>query len=76
VDRALELAGLVTGSDKTGHQLEMMAIEFRSTYESIGGEYSKTKIVSSIISRLQSLMKIKFQGSVTDLESGEIIIEG
>ena len=75
VERALGLARRMTGSESRSYHLEMIAAEFRATYESESEEYPKAKIVASVLSRVESSMRIKLQGSVVDSETGEILIE-
>jgi hypothetical protein len=41
--RALELAGLITGSESRGYQAEMIAAEFLATYESMEEETSEAR---------------------------------
>jgi hypothetical protein len=75
VERALELAGRMTNSDKRGNQLEMVCAEFRGTYESEDAEFSKARIITGLLGRIQAVMKVKFIGDVVD-ETGEILVEG
>ena len=75
VERALELSRKLTGSDSRSYQLEMISAEFRATYEVSDAGFSKAKIVSSILSRFEVVQKVKFHGDVTDLETGEILVE-
>jgi len=75
VERALEISRRLTGSDSRSYQFEMIAAEFRATYEASDMDFSKAKILSNIISRLEVVQKVKFRGDITDLETGEILIE-
>lgn len=75
VERTLELAYRMTGSDKRGNQLEMVCAEFRGTYESEDGEFSKKKIVSDLLNRIGVVIRVKFVGEVIDVETGEILVE-
>jgi hypothetical protein len=74
INRALEIARKMTGSDSRSYQLEMICAEFRATYESDDG-IGKAKLVSGLLSKIQSTLKIKFTGEVTDVETGEILVE-
>lgn len=74
MERGLELAGRRTNSDKPGNQLEIMAIEFRATYESPDAEFSKKRILSGLLGRIAAIMKVTFTGEVIDEETGEILL--
>lgn len=76
VERAFELAKEVTQSDSRGVQFVAMAEEFRSTYEHESGDFDKHRIVAGMLKRIESLMKVKISGDVTDAETGEVIREG
>jgi hypothetical protein len=75
VERALEISRRLTGSDSRSYQLEMIAAEFRATYDVSDMDFSKTKIISNVLSRFEVVQKVKFRGEVTDLETGEILVE-
>ena len=72
IERAHELAREVTQSDSRAVQLEAMAEEFRATYEHESGDFKKARIVSGVIRRLESIMKVKVN-EVVDVETGEIL---
>jgi hypothetical protein len=72
VERALELARKLTGSDSRAYQLEMICAEFRATYESDDG-ISREKVVAGLLSKIAAIMKMKFVGEILDEGTGEII---
>jgi hypothetical protein len=72
VERALDIARQMTGSESRGYQLEMVCNEFRITYENAEEEYPKVRIVQEIIARFEATFKVKV-GEILDLETGEII---
>lgn len=72
VERALEIAQRMTGSESRGYNLEMIAADFRGTYEAQDGEYTKARIICGLIGRIEAVMKIKI-GEAVDAESGEIL---
>jgi hypothetical protein len=74
VERALELARRITGSESRGYQLEMVCTEFRVTYEAVDEDYPKVKLGSDLIGRIESLLEVKFSGEVLDLKTGEILV--
>ena len=73
IERALELAGKITNSDARGYQLEMMATEFRSTYEEADNGFPKNTIVKNIIERIEAVLNVKVEGSVVDKTTGEML---
>jgi len=75
VERTLELAGRMTGSNSRGYQLEMVCADFRGTYESPDGEFLKGRIISDLLRRIEAVMKVKFKVEAVDVETGEIIFE-
>jgi hypothetical protein len=75
VERTLELAGRMTGSDSRGYQLEMVCADFRGSYESPDGEFLKGRIISDLLRRIEAVMKVKFKVEAVDVETGEIIFE-
>jgi hypothetical protein len=75
IERALELARRLTVSDSRGYCLEMICADFRGTYESEDGDFSKVKIISGLLSRIEAVMKVKFKVEAVDVETGEIIFE-
>lgn len=75
VERTLELACRMTGSDSRGSQLEIVCVEFRATYESEDGGFSKKKIVSDLLNRIEAVMRVKLGGEVIDVETGEVLVE-
>jgi len=75
VERTLELAGRMTGSNSRGYQLEMVCADFRGTYESPDGEFLKGIIISNLLGRIEAVMKVKFKVEAVDVETGEIIFD-
>lgn len=75
VERALELAAMMTGSEKRGFNLEMIAVEFMITYQDAEHNGSKIEISKKWIKSIENLFKIKFRGDITDLETDEVLIE-
>ncbi len=75
VERALELARRMTGSDSRGYQLEMVCVEFRTTYEAAEDEMTKKKTVNELIEKIQGLLKVDFVGKVVDGETGDVIFK-
>ena len=75
VERTLELAGRMTGSNSRGYQLEMVCADFRGTYESPDGEFLKGRIISDLLRRIEAVMKVKFKVEAVDVETGEIIFD-
>ena len=75
VERALEIARRMTGSESRGYGLEMISVEFRTTYETVEGEYSKTKLIDDLVGRLENLFGVSFKGEIVDASTGEIIRE-
>ena len=74
VERTLELAGRMTGSESRGYQLEMVCADFRGTYESPDGEFSKGRIISGLLGRIEAVMRVKFTCEAVDVETGEILV--
>jgi hypothetical protein len=74
VERALELARRLTGSDSRAYQLEMIAAEFRATYESDDG-MSKDKLVGGLLGKIGAVLHVKFVGEVVDEGTGEVLIQ-
>jgi hypothetical protein len=74
VERALELARKLTGSDSRAYQLEMVCAEFRATYESEEG-IPKPKLVFALLRKIEAIMKVRFEGEIIDEGTGEIIVE-
>ena len=75
VERALELARRMTGSDSRGYQLEMVCVEFRTTYEAAEDELTKKKTVHELLEKIQGLLKVDFVGKVVDGETGDVIFK-
>ncbi len=73
VMRALELASRLTNSDSRPYQLEMICVEFRSTYEADIESLSKAKVVRDLLGKIEGIMKVEFKGEVIDIATGEII---
>ncbi len=73
IERALDLAEHVTGSSSRGYLLEIMAIEFQSTYGT--GTNNKTDVVRLLIPRIEDSMKLKI-GNIVDCETGKVLREG
>jgi len=73
VERALELAKRMTGSESRSYWLEMICAEFRITYESIEVEYSKSKLASELLGKIENLLRVKFKGEIVDADTEEII---
>lgn len=74
VERALEISRRLTGSDSRSYQLEMIAVEFRATYESDDG-MEKEKVVAGLLGKIGAIMKVNFIGEVIDAGTGEVLIQ-
>jgi hypothetical protein len=75
VERALDLARRMTGSDSRGYQLEMICAEFRATYESAEENFPKNKTVKDLVEKISALLKVDFVGKVVDGETGDVILK-
>jgi hypothetical protein len=75
IERTLELARRMTGSESRSYHLEMICAEFRSTYENAEEEYPKAKLVNNLLSRIGQLLNVSFKGEVIDVATGEVVIE-
>jgi hypothetical protein len=75
VERTLEIARKMTGSDSRGYQLEMICAEFRATYEAVEGDYTKSRLAIDLIKKVETLFGVTFKGDVIDAYTGEILRE-
>jgi hypothetical protein len=75
VERALELARRMTGSDSRGYHLEMICAEFRATYEATEEDYPKKKLAADLLGKVESLLGVVFKGELVDVQTGEILRE-
>jgi hypothetical protein len=75
VERTLEIARRMTGSDSRGYQLEMICAEFRATYEAMEEDYPKKKLTADLLGKVENLLGVVFKGEVIDAQTGEILRE-
>lgn len=75
VERTLEIARRMTGSDSRGYQLEMICAEFRATYEAVEQDYTKSKLAIDLLKKVETLLGVSFKGDVIDAYTGEIVNE-
>jgi hypothetical protein len=75
VERTLDLARRMVGSDSRGYQLEMICAEFRATYEGQDENYPRSKLISDMLGKIEHLFNVTIKGEVIDATTGELIKE-
>jgi len=75
VERTLELARRMTGSESRGYQLEMICAEFRATYEAVEEDYTKAKSATELLRKVENLLGVAFKGETIDVQTGEVLRE-
>jgi hypothetical protein len=73
VEKALELARRMTGSNSRGYHLEMICAEFRLTYEATDESHAKNNLVTDLLGRIENLLGLIFKGEIVDAKTGAVI---
>ncbi len=75
VERAMELARRMTGSESRGYHLEMICAEFRATYEAVEEDHPKQKLAVDLLKKVETLLGVNFKGDLVDAQTGEVLRE-
>jgi len=75
VELALDVAGKLSVSDKKGYLFaDIICPEFLSAYPPVSETLTKGEVIAAILRRYESGFKVRFSGSVIEVETGEVLL--